>query len=107
MYFQNHGISVLKKDSQESQKDRSRLAREITKVVDIMQNGQKKLANTIQMENARLNRSMTDNSWSERRDLIDQVRKTQDILVRGMSNNHDNLKLLFDNTVSKSLRIFR
>ena len=71
-----------------------------------MQNGQKKLANTIQMENARLNRSMTDNSWSERRDLIDQVRKTQDIVVRGMSNNHDNLKLLFDNTVSNSLKNF-
>merc|ERR1712061_671321 len=81
-----------------------RTGKEITKNLEQQGIGFKMLQNKIDIGVSKLNRSMTDRAWTERRELIDQMRKSQDIVTRAQNNNHDNTKVMFESSVSKTVK---
>jgi len=100
----SEGLVGLQSIAEETKLQSTRANKEIQKTLEMMLNGHKQLTNKLEVSVSKLNRSMTDRAWTERREMIDQLRKSQDIVMRGLNTNHEGVKMMFETSVAKTIR---
>lgn len=94
----------VKNVAEEAKMEANRGVNEVQKTLEIMMAGHKAIGNSLAISVTKLNRSITDRVWTLRRDVTDEIRKSQGIVSRGQTANQDSTRAMFDNSVAKVVK---